>query len=266
MFCLFLGSSWVVCVCMLDLESRNQAVDTSAAVKILGCCFLTFCLFSANRKIPTLKLCSMYPSSVSSSRNIVIFISLSNFKHWPFYFACLNSWKIHKLQRCPGCFRVRTSPTGEGSTMFTAPSRATSLSLTTWRAWRSRRRSTRYGGCLSRTPPTSCSPPMVSRLTTHNPPLHQRSVEFITYTDHSQCSIRGRLNYMTHNSHFLLNGKLTHCIAFTTINIQKRGRLFYISNILYLNIVQHIIVVNVHSSCGVKWKEETEPLTAVSSR
>ena len=48
--------------------------------------------------------------------------------------------------------------------MFTAHSRATSRSLTTWRVWRSRRRSTRSNGFLSRTPPTSCSPPMVSHL------------------------------------------------------------------------------------------------------
>lgn len=60
--------------------------------------------------------------------------------------------------------RVRASPSGEGSTMFTAHSRATSQSLTTWRAWRSRRRSTRSNGFLSRTPPTSCSPPTVSQI------------------------------------------------------------------------------------------------------
>lgn len=60
--------------------------------------------------------------------------------------------------------RVRASPSGEGSTMFTAHSRATSQSLTTWKAWRSRRRSTRSNGFLSRTPPTFCSPPTVSHV------------------------------------------------------------------------------------------------------
>lgn len=58
--------------------------------------------------------------------------------------------------------RVRRNPIAEASTMFTAHSRVTSLSSTTWRVWRSRRRSTRSNGCLSRTQHTSCSPPTVS--------------------------------------------------------------------------------------------------------
>lgn len=58
--------------------------------------------------------------------------------------------------------RVKASPSVEGSTMFTAHSRATSRSLITWRVWRLRRRSTRSNGFLSRTPPTSYSPQMVS--------------------------------------------------------------------------------------------------------
>lgn len=63
----------------------------------------------------------------------------------------------------PNSFRrVRASPSGEGSTMFTAHSRATNQSLTTWRVWRLRRRSTRSNGFLSRTQPTSCFPPTVS--------------------------------------------------------------------------------------------------------
>lgn len=79
---------------------------------------------------------------------------------------------VHEIKRytrqsltvyVPNSFcRVRASPSGEGSTMFTAHSRATNQSLTTWRVWRLRRRSTRSNGFLSRTQPTSCFPPTVS--------------------------------------------------------------------------------------------------------
>lgn len=63
------------------------------------------------------------------------------------------------------CFsrRVRASLSVEESTMFTAHSRATNQSLTTWRVWRLRRRSTKSDGFLSRMQPTSCCPPTVSQ-------------------------------------------------------------------------------------------------------
>jgi len=47
--------------------------------------------------------------------------------------------------------------------MFTAPSRATSLSLTTWKVLRLRRRSTRYDGYLRRMPHSSSCLQMVSK-------------------------------------------------------------------------------------------------------
>lgn len=61
-------------------------------------------------------------------------------------------------------FRVRASLSVEESTTFTAHSRATNQSLTTWRVWRLRRRSTKSDGFLSRMQPTSCCPPTVSQI------------------------------------------------------------------------------------------------------
>lgn len=48
-----------------------------------------------------------------------------------------------------------------GSTMSTALSRAMNQTLTTWRVWRLKKRSTRSDGCHSRTLHISCSQPMV---------------------------------------------------------------------------------------------------------
>lgn len=48
-----------------------------------------------------------------------------------------------------------------GSTMSTARSRAMSRTLTTWRVWRLKRKSTRSDGCHSRMQHISSSPPMV---------------------------------------------------------------------------------------------------------
>lgn len=48
-----------------------------------------------------------------------------------------------------------------GSTMSTARSRVMSRTLTTWRAWRLKRKSTRSDGCHSRMQHISSSPPMV---------------------------------------------------------------------------------------------------------
>lgn len=64
---------------------------------------------------------------------------------------------------CVSLLRARTSHSVEESTMFTAPSKATSLSLTTLKALKSRRRSTRFDGCPRRTQHSSFCPQMVCK-------------------------------------------------------------------------------------------------------
>lgn len=58
--------------------------------------------------------------------------------------------------------RAKPSCSPRESTTSTALSRAMSQNLTTLRVWRSRRRSIKFDGCLSRMRHTSSSPPMVS--------------------------------------------------------------------------------------------------------
>ncbi len=87
---------------------------------------------------------------------------------------CLNKYMWASARFSPHIFhftplsfhRARLSHSPRESIMSTAPFRAMSLSLTTLRVWRSRRRSIRSDGCLSRTLHTSSSPPMV-RLSTN---------------------------------------------------------------------------------------------------
>lgn len=59
--------------------------------------------------------------------------------------------------------RARTSHSVEESIMFTAPSKVTSLNLTTLKALKSRRRSTRFDGCPRKTQHSSFCPQMVSK-------------------------------------------------------------------------------------------------------
>lgn len=66
-------------------------------------------------------------------------------------------------QICVSLCRARTSHSVAESIMFTAPSKVTSLSLTTLKALKSRRRSTRYGGCPRKTQHNSFCPQMVSK-------------------------------------------------------------------------------------------------------
>lgn len=63
--------------------------------------------------------------------------------------------------------RTRVSHSAVVNTMFTAHFRATSLSLTTWRAWKSRKRLIRSAGYHKRMLHNFCCPQMVSRALGH---------------------------------------------------------------------------------------------------
>lgn len=67
------------------------------------------------------------------------------------------------LKVCVSRFRARTSHSVVESTMFTAPSKVTSLSLTTLKALKSRRRLTRFDGCPRKTQHNSFCPQMVCK-------------------------------------------------------------------------------------------------------
>lgn len=77
--------------------------------------------------------------------------------HW----TCTNTQT--NAQICVSRFRARTSHNVEASTMFTAPSKVTSLSLTTLKALKSRRRLTRFDGCPRKTQHNSFCPQMVCK-------------------------------------------------------------------------------------------------------
>lgn len=82
--------------------------------------------------------------------------------HWLYNWTCSHfSPHIHITLPPFSFHRARLNHSPRESTMSTAPSRAMSQNLTTLRVWRLRRRSIRSDGCLSRTPHTSSSPPMV---------------------------------------------------------------------------------------------------------
>lgn len=66
-------------------------------------------------------------------------------------------------QICVSLFRAKTSPSVEENIMFTAPSKVTSLSLTTLKALKSKRRSTRFDGCPRKTLHNSFCPLMVGK-------------------------------------------------------------------------------------------------------
>lgn len=155
-------------------------------LKLACCCFFSFV---GIYHLGTMKDSSYYTNWINIHIPVDLLIDLPK---WPQHYLCnvlsnfqdrlrrkvtrrwASGWLI-KLEtsheqvtdlslRSPPSCRVRASPSVEGSITFTAHSRATSQSLTTWRVWRLRRRSTRSNGFLSRTQPTSCYPPTVSQI------------------------------------------------------------------------------------------------------